>query len=133
MQCELGPGYEYLRFQRPETEIYPELARILESIPIAALDESDYLRTEETVRMIGNVNEVLQCLREVLEDDYQEFLRDGVSWKGGFEYVVRIEEKTPYRLEIMTRLYGEHSEDTFHYGREIQRIEHSRFAIWVDD
>lgn len=132
-QTEIGQGRDYFRFSKPEVNIYPKIAHVMGSLSIVALDESDYLRTADTVRLIGSLNEVLECLRDILDDDYGEFVRDGIAWKGGFEYVVRAEEPTPFRLEILTRLYGYNSDDTFHYGREIQRIEVDRFAIWVDD
>lgn len=131
--AELPLGREVLRFAQPTESCLTQIGVTLRGLEVVPLDERDYLHTQETIRLVGAMHSVLSELGRVLEDDFAEFQRDGVAWNGGFDYVVRIEDSTPHRLQVMTRLYPNDRPGGVYYGRIVQRVGRDSFALWIDD
>jgi hypothetical protein len=121
------------RFQSVDEALICQIRDLIESLPMSTVNDTEPHRAIASAALRGTVDDVVIRLSDVLKKDYAEYQRGGVTWAGGFEYVLRWSDEAVGRLEILTRLFGREPAGGIYYGRYVQRIGPQSYVLWIDD
>ena len=121
------------RFRTPSPSIFADLRDVLSNLPLIPFKGGHLARdTMDSVAAIGQLDEVMARLTEILTDDY----RANVAEVGDFcEFEVVVSELSlqPDAVHIVTRIWPkDESGGSILYGARVQHIAPGTFALWSD-
>ena len=120
-----------LRFLAPDDSVLDRLREILSQLSPVGYQNNAHYRKDDAIE--GDLESIMARLRAILENDYHSNLVEQDEWHGKFEYVVHESLLNPGGVDILTRLYRPGHEGSVSYGRVVQRVDATTYALWADD